>query len=109
MLLNTQGLLKIHNELRVLLEVIWSFSSRLIQFSLLFLQLHECIGSAIGAMGPKEFLNVLHVQNISDANVWILPLLKQYTVGASLSFFVKEILKMISCIQENIPKVWIIS
>ncbi|OAY67734.1 RRP12-like protein isoform X1 [Ananas comosus] len=67
-------------------------------------QLHECIGSAIGAMGPKEFLNVLHVQNISDANVWILPLLKQYTVGASLSFFVKEILKMISCIQENIPK-----
>ncbi|XP_073010207.1 uncharacterized protein [Typha latifolia] len=67
-------------------------------------QLIECLGSAIAAMGPKEFLNVLHVQSICEANAWLLPILKQHMVGASLSFFLTDILKMISSLQEDITK-----
>ncbi|KAF9614359.1 hypothetical protein IFM89_018112 [Coptis chinensis] len=59
-------------------------------------QLHECFGSALGAMGPKRFLVLLplnlEAKDPSKANVWLFPILKQYTVGASLSFFGKSIL-----------------
>ncbi|KAF9607969.1 hypothetical protein IFM89_003889 [Coptis chinensis] len=59
-------------------------------------ELHECFGSALGAMGPKRFLVLLplnlEAKDPSKANVWLFPILKQYTVGASLSFFGKSIL-----------------
>ncbi|KAK6139545.1 hypothetical protein DH2020_026714 [Rehmannia glutinosa] len=63
-------------------------------------QLHECIGSALAAMGPEIFLSLLplnlEVQDLSESNLWLFPILKQYTVGAHLSFFTKSILPTVA-------------
>ncbi|KAL3637285.1 hypothetical protein CASFOL_019584 [Castilleja foliolosa] len=62
-------------------------------------QLHECMGKALGAMGPETFLSLLplnlEAQDLSESNLWLFPILKQYTVGAHLNFFTKSILPMI--------------
>ncbi|XP_028786933.1 RRP12-like protein [Neltuma alba] len=62
-------------------------------------QLHECLGAALVAMGPETFLSLLPLNlkadDLSNANVWLFPILKHYTVGARLSFFTEEILSMI--------------
>ncbi|KAL3642880.1 hypothetical protein CASFOL_013695 [Castilleja foliolosa] len=62
-------------------------------------QLHECLGKALGAMGPETFLSLLplnlEAQDPSESNLWLFPILKQYTVGAHLNFFTKSILPMI--------------
>ncbi|KAK4396814.1 RRP12-like protein [Sesamum angolense] len=60
-------------------------------------QLHECVGTALGAMGPEDFLNILplNLEDLSEGNLWLFPILKQYTVGAHLSFFTKSILPMV--------------
>ncbi|XAR51105.1 hypothetical protein NMG60_11005643 [Bertholletia excelsa] len=67
-------------------------------------QLHECIGSALGAMGPETFLAILplklEAEDLSEANVWLFPILKQYIIGARLGFFTESILDMI----ENVKK-----
>lgn len=69
------------------------------------MQLHECVGSALGAMGPQAFLSLLplklDVEDQSEANVWLFPILKQYTVGAHLSFFTKSILGMVGPIRQK--------
>lgn len=61
-------------------------------------QLHECLGSALAAMGPEKFLGLLPLnldsENIADANVWQLPILKHYIVGAEMHFFSQYILGM---------------
>ncbi|XP_050216515.1 uncharacterized protein LOC126667567 [Mercurialis annua] len=71
-------------------------------------QLHECLGSALGAMGPETFLNLLPLKieadDLSDVNVWLFPILKQYTVGAQLSFFSETILGMISHMRQKSQK-----
>lgn len=62
-------------------------------------QLHECIGSALATMGPETFLSILPLkleyEDLSEANDWLFPILKQYTIGARLSFFTESILPMI--------------
>lgn len=63
-------------------------------------QLHDCIGIALGALGPETFLkflplNVEYAQDLSDANLWLFPILKQYVVGARLSFFNEYLLDTI--------------
>ncbi|KAJ8491333.1 hypothetical protein OPV22_013054 [Ensete ventricosum] len=71
-------------------------------------QLHECLGSAISAMGPEKFLHILplnlDVEDVSDANVWLLPILKQHVVGARLSFFLEHILVMVKHIKQKSHK-----
>ncbi|XP_022961179.1 RRP12-like protein [Cucurbita moschata] len=68
-------------------------------------ELHECLGSALGAMGPQSFLDLvpfnLDTENLSEINIWLLPILKQYTVGAHLSYFTKTILGMIGEIKRK--------
>ncbi|KAL2487567.1 ARM repeat superfamily protein [Forsythia ovata] len=68
-------------------------------------QLHECVGAALGAMGPETFLNLLplklEAQNLSEANLWLFPILKRYVVGANLSFFTKSILPMVSVMKRK--------
>lgn len=63
-----------------------------------FLQLHECVGTALGAMGPENFLSLLPlnlgVPDLSESNLWLFPILKQYIVGARLNFFTESILPM---------------
>ncbi|XP_058214149.1 uncharacterized protein LOC131325744 [Rhododendron vialii] len=66
-------------------------------------QLHECIGSALGAMGPETFLSIVPLKledgDLSEANVWLFPILKQYTVGAHLDFFTESILAMVDILR----------
>lgn len=61
-------------------------------------QLHDCVGSALGAMGPEKFISIiplnLEAKDLSQANVWVFPILKQCTVGGSLRFYVEQILDM---------------
>lgn len=68
-------------------------------------QLHESFGSALGAMGPETFLSFLplklEVDDLSEVNVWLFPILKQYTVGARLSFFTESVLSMVGLIKKK--------
>lgn len=68
-------------------------------------QLHECLGSAIAAMGPEKILSLLPLnldsEDIADAKVWILPILKQYTVGAELLFFSQYILDQVKLLKKK--------
>ncbi|KAH0970908.1 hypothetical protein GBA52_023064 [Prunus armeniaca] len=71
-------------------------------------QLHECLGSALVAMGPETFLGLiplnLEAENLSQVNVWLFPILKQYTIGARLSFFTESILGMARTIKKKSRK-----
>ncbi|KAM3395018.1 RRP12-like protein [Capsicum galapagoense] len=68
-------------------------------------QLHECVGSAVGAMGPESLLTLLPLkldaQDISESNIWLLPILKQNIVGAHLSFFTNSILSMVGAMKQR--------
>ncbi|KAG6501722.1 RRP12-like protein [Zingiber officinale] len=68
-------------------------------------QLHECLGSAIRAMGPEKFLTIvplnLDVEVASDANVWLFPILKQHVVGSSLIFFSEYILGIVKRLKQK--------
>lgn len=71
-------------------------------------QLHECLGSALGALGPETFLGLLplnlEAEDLSEANVWLFPILKQYTIGAHLSFFTDSVLGMIGLMKQKSRK-----
>ncbi|KAJ1418786.1 hypothetical protein SESBI_15725 [Sesbania bispinosa] len=71
-------------------------------------QLHACLGSALVAMGPETLLSLvplnLEAEDLSDANIWLFPILKQYTVCARLSYFVEEILPMIKRVRGKARK-----
>ncbi|KAK6941256.1 putative domain NUC173 [Dillenia turbinata] len=71
-------------------------------------QLHDCVGSALGAMGPETFLSLLplklEAEDPSEANIWLFPILRQYIVGARLSFFTESILSMIGPIKQKSRK-----
>ena len=75
----------------------------------LSMKLHACIGAAVGALGPELFLKILplnlDVENTSEANVFLLPILKQYTVGERLSFFKRSILILIRRLRQKSQKV----
>uniref|UniRef100_A0A1J3F6E5 RRP12-like protein n=1 Tax=Noccaea caerulescens TaxID=107243 RepID=A0A1J3F6E5_NOCCA len=68
-------------------------------------QLHECVGSALGAMGPDTFLSIvrlnLEASDLSEVNVWLFPILKQYTVGGRLSFFTETIFRMVETMSQK--------
>jgi len=73
------------------------------------LQLHECVGSALGAMGPETFLSIvrlnLEANDLSEVKVWLFPILKQYTVGGRLSFFTEAIFSMVETMSHKAQKV----
>lgn len=73
------------------------------------LQLHECVGSALGALGPETFLGILplnlEANDLSDVNVWLFPILKQHIVGANLSFFSETLLGLIGEMGQRSRKV----
>ncbi|KAM1479369.1 hypothetical protein ACFX2I_026661 [Malus domestica] len=59
-------------------------------------------------MGPETFLGllplILEAEDLSQVNVWLFPILKQYTIGARLSFFMESILGMVGIIKEKSRK-----
>ena len=69
------------------------------------LQLNACIGSAVAAMGPKNVLEILQIRSLCDENEWILPILEKHIVGASLQFFLKDVLGLVKAIEKSITKV----
>ncbi|PRQ47070.1 hypothetical protein RchiOBHm_Chr2g0095731 [Rosa chinensis] len=68
-------------------------------------ELHECLGTALVAMGPETFIGFLplnlEAEDLSEVNVWLFPILKQYTIGARLSFFMESILGMVEVIRNK--------
>lgn len=73
------------------------------------MQLHECLGSAVRAMGPETFLGFLplnlEAEDLSEVNVWVFPILKQYIIGARLSFFVEAILGSVGQMKQKSQQV----
>lgn len=71
-------------------------------------QLHECVGSAVGSMGPETFLCLLPLKleasDLSEVNVWLFPILKQYIIGARLNFFMEKLLGMAKLIRQKSRK-----
>uniref|UniRef100_A0A7N0UJ95 RRP12-like protein n=1 Tax=Kalanchoe fedtschenkoi TaxID=63787 RepID=A0A7N0UJ95_KALFE len=71
-------------------------------------QLHECIGSAVGAMGPEMLLSLIPLnvdaEDQSESNIWLFPILKHYTVGSKLSFYCNTILPMIGPLKRRAQK-----
>ncbi|OEL21250.1 Ribosomal RNA-processing protein 12 [Dichanthelium oligosanthes] len=67
-------------------------------------QLNACIGSAVASMGPKNVLEILQIRSICVENEWILPILEKHIVGASLQFFLKDILGIVKAIEKSITK-----
>ncbi|KAL6220887.1 hypothetical protein ACLB2K_008640 [Fragaria x ananassa] len=68
-------------------------------------ELHECLGTALVAMGPETFIGFLplnlEAEDLGEVNVWLFPILKQYTIGARLSFFTESILGMVEVIRNK--------
>jgi hypothetical protein len=72
----------------------------LLLFHLAFnvLQIQKCIGSAVFAMGPERFLIFVPISldehSYAYSNIWLVPILKQYITGASLSYYVEHIMPL---------------
>ena len=62
------------------------------------LQLQECIGAAVIAMGPEELLELLPIslnaEDFTCSNIWLIPILKKFITGASLGFFVEHVVPL---------------
>ncbi|XP_076884446.1 uncharacterized protein LOC143533613 [Bidens hawaiensis] len=71
--------------------------------------LHECMGSAVIAMGPEKLLDVLPIsldaKDQTCSNVWLIPILKEYVAGSSLGFFMENIVPLAESFQEESQKV----
>lgn len=63
-----------------------------------WVQLQKCIGSATIAMGPEKLLDLLPIsfnaEDLTFSNIWLIPILKDYVVGASLGFFIEHIVPL---------------
>ena len=67
------------------------------------------MGAALVALGPETFLKFLplnvEAQDLSDANVWLFPILKHNILGARLSFFNESLLDMVRVLKLKSAKV----
>ncbi|XP_051150403.1 uncharacterized protein LOC127264880 [Andrographis paniculata] len=68
-------------------------------------QLTQCVGAALSSMGPEAFLSLIPLnledEDLSESNLWLFPILKQYTVGAHLQFFSKSILPLVGKMKQK--------
>uniref|UniRef100_A0A803LVY2 RRP12-like protein n=1 Tax=Chenopodium quinoa TaxID=63459 RepID=A0A803LVY2_CHEQI len=71
-------------------------------------KLQDCIGSALAAVGPEVFLCILplnlEADTLSDINGWLFPILKQYTVGGRMRFYVESLLGMVENLKQKSKK-----
>lgn len=69
----------------------------------LLLQLQHCIGSAVIAMGPERILTLLPISLNADdftcSNVWLVPILKNHVIGASLGYYMEHIVPLAKTFQ----------
>lgn len=78
------------------LTSIWSwFSDQCICYDL---QLQECVGAAVTALGPEKMLTLLPIsldaENFTCSNIWLVPILKKYVIGGSLGYFMEHIMPL---------------
>ena len=68
------------------------------------LQLRNCIGSAVTVIGPERILTLLpitfHADDLIYSNVWLVPVLKDYVVGASLRYYMEHIVPLAKSFQQ---------
>lgn len=76
----------------------------LISFFCYNLQLQNCVGSAVAVIGPERILTLLPitlaVDNLIYSNMWLVPILKDYVVGASLSYYMEHIVPLAKSFQQ---------
>ncbi|MQM17615.1 hypothetical protein Taro_050587 [Colocasia esculenta] len=69
----------------------------------------ECLGSAVISMGPEKILLMIPIsldtKKKACLNTWLIPILKEYTIGGSLQFFVEHIVPLAKSIQEMCNRV----
>lgn len=62
------------------------------------IQLQSCIGAAVIAMGPEKILSdvpiSLNASECTCSNIWLVPILKKYVVGASLEYYIEHVLPL---------------
>ncbi|XVF07210.1 hypothetical protein REPUB_Repub06bG0119000 [Reevesia pubescens] len=71
--------------------------------------LQNCIGSAVTVIGPDRILTLLPISlqanDLSYSNVWLVPILKDYVVGASLRYYMEHIVPLAKSFQQASCKV----
>ena len=71
-------------------------------------QLQHCIGSAVIAMGPERILTLLpisfHADDFTCSNIWLIPILKNYVVEASLGYYMEHIVPLAKSFQRACRK-----
>ena len=67
------------------------------------LQVQECIGAAVVAMGPYKVLSLVPIafdeDRLTCSNSWLLPILDKYTYGAPLQLFLEHIVPLAKSVQ----------
>jgi ribosomal RNA-processing protein 12 len=68
------------------------------------LQVEECIGAAIVAMGPDKIHSLLPISFDEDwftcSNTWLVPILSKYVYGASLQHFIEYIVPLAKSLRD---------
>ncbi|KAG0481229.1 hypothetical protein HPP92_012087 [Vanilla planifolia] len=64
----------------------------------------QCIGAAVVAMGPEKLLSLLPIafdmDKLTCSNTWIIPILRKHVIGASLQFFMDNVVPLAQSLQE---------
>ncbi|TQD92840.1 hypothetical protein C1H46_021549 [Malus baccata] len=65
---------------------------------MMFEDLQKCIGTAVIAIGPERILELvpisLNASDFTSSNIWLIPILKDYVVGASLGYYMEHIMPL---------------
>lgn len=55
------------------------------------------------AIGPEKMLTLfpvsLHVEDLSYTNFWLVPILKDYVIGSSLSYYMEHVVPLAKSFQ----------
>lgn len=69
------------------------------------LQLQNCIGSAVTAMGPEKILTLIPISinagGLTVQNMWLVPILQSHVVGASLGYYLEYIVPLAKSFQKE--------
>lgn len=71
--------------------------------------LQNCMGSAVVAIGPEKMLMLLPISidpdNFTCSNIWLVPILKDHVVGASLGYYMEHIVPLAKSFKQAGQKV----
>ncbi|KAM3691175.1 hypothetical protein ACJW31_09G175400 [Castanea mollissima] len=70
--------------------------------------LRKCIGSAVIAMGPERMLTLLPISlhvDLTCLNIWLIPILKDYVVEASLGYYIENVVPLAKSFEQASRKV----